>query len=163
MVTWAQFTKEAPYVSEVFSRRHAATGKLCMLGTIKADGSPRVSPMEPNVVEGQLVLVGMPGTSKFRDLTKDPRFELHTATIDTGVSEGDAKVSGVVENFPNAEFQGRFLEDLYATSGFDLRGQLFDPFFVANLTAGSCIELDTDRLKITIWKPGVGERIVHWT
>ena len=161
MATWAQFTEEAPHVAEVFARRHAATGKLCFLGTSKADGSPRVSPMEPNIFEGQLVLLGMPGTLKFKDLGRDPRFELHTATVDTGLSEGDAKLFGVVGDLRDMDFHHRFLDHLYQESGFDLRGEVFEPFFVADLQGGSCIELDDDRLKITIWEPGVGEHIVY--
>ena len=32
--------------------------------------------------EGRLILVGMPNTKKFQDLARDPRFSLHTATVD---------------------------------------------------------------------------------
>ena len=65
-----------------------------MLATLRTDGSPRISPMEPRVFEGDLWLVGMPHTAKFRDLERDPRFSLHTATIDPNVGDGDAKVWG---------------------------------------------------------------------
>lgn len=41
--------------------------------------------MEPRVFEGQLWLVGMSGTTKFNDLARDPRFCLHTATVDPEV------------------------------------------------------------------------------
>ena len=83
MVAWQDFVVEAPHVAEIFERRHAATGNLCMLATLRSDGAPRISPMEPRLFDGRLVLVGMPGTYKFRDLARDPRFSLHTATVDT--------------------------------------------------------------------------------
>ena len=54
--------------------------------------------MEPAIFEGELVLVGMPNTTKFRDLGRDPRFCLHTATVDAYVRDGDAKLCGLAKN-----------------------------------------------------------------
>ena len=92
MVAWDEFVVEAPTVAEVFIRRHTATHNLCLLATTRADGSPRISPMEPRIIDGKLLLVGMPGTTKFRDLDRDPRFCLHTATVDPYVGEGERVV-----------------------------------------------------------------------
>lgn len=161
MVTWRNFQSEAPTVAEIFTRRHVATGKLCLLATLRSDGYPRISPIEPRVFEDHLVLVGMPGTTKFRDLGRDPRFNLHTATVDAYVSDGDVKLWGLARNLQDPGLHARFAEDLFADSGMDLRAQVFDPFFVADLTGGSSIELVDDHLVITIWRPGAGERIVR--
>lgn len=163
MTDWQAFAQEAPSIAEVFLRRHAATGNLCMLGTVRADGSPRISPMEPLVVEGNLVLVGMPGTNKFRDLGRDPRFCLHTATVDPYVSDGDAKLFGEVRNEQDPELHARFADQLFAGSGMDLRGQRFDPFYVADLTSASAVQIADNRMLITIWKPGRGERVMEKT
>lgn len=163
MTQWSEFATEAPRISEIFRRRHRATGNLCMLGTIRSDGYPRISPVEPRIFEGRLVIVGMPGTTKFLDLGRDPRFCLHTATIDTQLSEGDAKVWGQVADFRDRDFHGRFAQDLFEESGLDLRGEAFEPFYVADLTSASSIELVDNQLVITIWKPGEGERLVHKT
>jgi hypothetical protein len=160
MAHWGVFAGEAPHISEVFTRRHEATGNLCLLATLRSDGSPRISPIEPRILEGHLVLVGMPGTTKFRDLAHDPRFSLHTATVDPHVGEGDAKLSGVVENLQDPDLHRRFADDLFEASGFDLRGQDFDPFYVADVASASTVELVDNRLCITIWKPGQGERVV---
>jgi hypothetical protein len=160
MAHWDAFAAEAPHVSEVFTRRHSATGNLCLLATLRSDGSPRISPIEPRIVEGHLVLVGMPGTTKFRDLGRDPRFSVHTATVDPYVGDGDAKLSGVVENLQDPDLHRRFANDLFETSGFDLRGQDFDPFYVADITGASTVELVENQLRITIWKPGQGESVV---
>ena len=40
MANWAEFVAGAPQVSETFLRRHAATGGLCMLATLRSDGFP---------------------------------------------------------------------------------------------------------------------------
>jgi hypothetical protein len=161
MVSWREFRDEAPSIAEIFARRHAATGKLCLLATLRSDGYPRISPIEPRVFEDQLVLVGMPGTTKFRDLSRDPRFNLHTATVDAYVSDGDVKLWGLARNVQDLGLHARFAEDLFTESGMDLRGQVFDPFFVADLTGGSSIEAAGNELVITIWRPGEGERTVR--
>jgi hypothetical protein len=152
------FAEEAPRIAEVFARRHATTGNLCMLATLRSDGYPRISPMEPGIFAGQLVLVGMPGTLKFRDLARDPRFGLHTATIDPYVRDGDAKLWGEARNVQDRDLHAAFAEDLFAGAGLDLRGQTLNPFFVADIAGASSVGFDDGQLTITIWKPGEGER-----
>ncbi|MGO4616872.1 pyridoxamine 5'-phosphate oxidase family protein [Nocardia sp. 2YAB30] len=161
MTTWSAFVEEAPRVAEIFTRRHRAAGNLCMLGTLRSDGFPRISPIEPSVFEGMLVIAGMPGTTKFRDLARDPRFCLHTATVDTNVSDGDAKLFGTVVDLPDKDVHARFAQKLFDDSGFDIRGQEFDHFYVADLIGASTVEVVDNHLDVTIWKPGEGERVVR--
>jgi hypothetical protein len=159
MVTWSTFTAGAPRIADVFIRRHAAAGSLCLLATLRSDGYPRISPMEPRIFEDHLVLVGMPDTTKFRDLGRDPRFCLHTATVDPQVSDGDAKLWGVATDLQDDSLHQRFAADLFEETGMDLRGQTFEPFYVADLTSASSLAVGDDHLLITIWRPGEGERI----
>ncbi|RBM10330.1 pyridoxamine 5-phosphate oxidase [Prauserella sp. PE36] len=161
MATWKEFADAAPRTAGVFARRHAATGNLCLLATLRSDGFPRISPLEPRFFEGQLWLVGMPGTTKFRDLARDPRFCLHTATVDTEVKEGDAKLWGVVEDVRDRDLHQRWATALYEETGFDLRGQEFDHFYAADIVGGSAVEVRGDHLEITVWKPGEQERVVE--
>ncbi|WP_406238191.1 pyridoxamine 5'-phosphate oxidase family protein [Nocardia sp. NBC_01009] len=161
MTTWSQFIEEAPQIAAVFARRHKATGNLCMLGTLRSDGFPRISPVEPIIFEDMLTIVGMPDTTKFKDLERDPRFCLHTATVDTKVGDGDAKLFGTVTDLRDKEVHARFAQRLFDDSGFDIRGQEFDHFFVADLTSASTVAVVDDHLDITIWKPGQGERVVR--
>jgi hypothetical protein len=161
MTTWREFTESAPRIAAVFTRRHAAAGNLCLLATLRSDGFPRISPMEPRIFEDRLVLVGMPGTTKFRDLERDPRFALHTATVDTQVTDGDAKLWGVVEDLRDPALHQRFAEALFAEIGLDLRGQEFDRFYVADVAGASAVEVVDGHLDITIWKPGEPERVVR--
>lgn len=163
MVAWHEFADEAPRIAEVFARRHAATGYLCLLATLRSDGYPRISPIEPRIFDGRLVLVGMPNTTKFRDLGRDPRFCLHTATVDPYVGEGDAKLWGDAVNVQDEDLHERFANHLFEEAGFDLRGQRFDPFYVGDLTGASSIALEGGQLAITIWKPGEGEQVVRKT
>jgi hypothetical protein len=163
MVTWSEFADEAPKIAEIFLRRHSATGNLCLLATTRADGYPRISPIEPRVLDGHLTIVGMPNTSKFSDLGRDPRFCLHTATVDPHLADGDAKIWAQAVNLQDPDLHARFADDLFEESGFDVRGEVFDPFYVADITGASSIELEGEQLLITIWKPGEGERVVKKT
>ena len=159
--TWDDFASAAPRIATIFRRRHAATGNLCLLATLRADGSPRISPMEPRLFEGELWLIGMPGTTKFRDLARDPRFCLHTATVDTQVGDGDAKLWGVVRDVPDPALHDRFTHDLFDDTGFDLRGERFDTFYAAGITSASSVEVADGHLDVTVWQPGSPERVVR--
>lgn len=161
MTNWDEFTAAAPRISTIFTRRHTATGNLCFLGSIRKDGSPRISPMEPRMFEGHLVVGGMPNTRKFADLARDPRFELHTATTDTHVGDGDAKLWGTVTNLQDEALHQRFAQALYDAIGFDLRGEKFDPFYVADISGASSVEVVGEHLEITVWKPGEPERTIE--
>jgi hypothetical protein len=163
MVNWSEFAEQAPHIAEIFVRRHTKTQNLCLMATTRSDGFPRISPLEPRIVAPELVMVGMPGTSKFKDLARDPRLCLHTATVDPHLDEGDVKIWAQVVDRQDEELHKRFADDLFEASGFDVRGEKFDPFYVADITGASSIELEDNQLVITIWKPGEGEKVVRKT
>ncbi|KZS79088.1 pyridoxamine 5-phosphate oxidase [Mycobacterium kansasii] len=160
MTTWAEFSADAPHIAAIFTRRHRAAGNLCLLATLRSDGFPRISPMEPHIFENRLLLPEMPGTTKFRDLARDPRFCLHTATIDTQVTDGDAKLWGLAHVATDTTLLRRFAETLFDQTGLDVRGQQFD-LFAADITGASAVEVRDGRLDITVWNPGQTERVVH--
>ncbi|MGH3723948.1 MAG: pyridoxamine 5'-phosphate oxidase family protein [Mycobacterium sp.] len=161
MTSWQEFTRQAPGIAEVFTRRHDATRNLCFLSTVRRSGAPRISPMEPRIFAGRLIVGGMPGTTKLGDLARDPRFELHTATVDTHIAEGDAKVWGTVHDEQDLDLHAAFAEHLFATIGFDLRGRRFSPFYVADIAGASAVRLDDGHMIVTVWSPTEGERDIQ--
>ena len=69
------------------------------IATVRADGSPRISGIETVFEDGELVFGSMPNARKGADLRRDPRFALHSATVDPVEGSeaqwpGEAKVSG---------------------------------------------------------------------
>src|SRR5258706_14048854 len=69
------------------------------IATLRADGSPRISGIEAAVEDGQLVFGSMANARKGADLRRDPRFALHSATVDPVEGSeaqwpGEAKISG---------------------------------------------------------------------
>ena len=132
-----------------------------MLGTIRPDGFPRVSPMEPRFFESQLWVGGMAGTAKFRDLARDPRYCLHTATVDAEVKEGDAKIWGRVEDVMDEALHQRYAQALFDQTGFDIRGQKFEHFFKTHVSGAAAVKLGGGHLDVIVWKEGGGERVVR--
>lgn len=163
--TWSQFRTEAPRTTGVFERRLAATG-LGLLATIRADGSPRISPLEPLLAEDRLWLGMMPGSTKALDLRRDPRLCLHTATADKDVVDGDAKVWGTAVPADDDATRAVYAAAFAAATGHDL-GEMPGGFDLAwvDLTGGSSLELgdDHEHLVITSWTPGSPERLTKRT
>ncbi len=109
MATWGEFESEA---GELAGEVRAAFGrhKHLVLGTLRRDGSPRLSGTEVTIGLGELWVGMMASGVKSRDLRRDPRFGLHSAPLDVEMSDGDAKLSGtaheVVDREVLAEFWG---------------------------------------------------------
>jgi len=93
VASWQEVEEAAPALAERVRDRFAAHG-LGVLATLRRDGRPRVSGVEPLIADGELWLGMMPGSRKGLDLRRDPRFALHAASVDTEVRHGDAKVAG---------------------------------------------------------------------
>jgi hypothetical protein len=69
------------------------------IATLRADGSPRISGIETAFEDGELAFGSMPNARKGADLRRDPRFALHSATVDPVEGSeahwpGEAKISG---------------------------------------------------------------------
>jgi nitroimidazol reductase NimA-like FMN-containing flavoprotein (pyridoxamine 5'-phosphate oxidase superfamily) len=67
------------------------------IATLRADGAPRISGIEAKFIDGDLWFGSMPGSRKSADLARDPRFSLHSGSIDPPDWQGDAKLSGRAE------------------------------------------------------------------
>ena len=109
---------------------------------------------------GELWFGMMPGSLKAADVARDPRFALHNATIDKGVTEGDAKISGsVVAVDDEAEF-ARFVEAFAAASGDPPPPGPF-PLFKADVREVSTVKPAGDHLDIESWREGRGVKKVE--
>jgi hypothetical protein len=92
---WSEFSAAAPELAALGLDLFDATG-LCLLGTLRRDGSPRISPCEPFVVDGELMLGMMWRSKKALDLLRDPRLVVHSPQCDRNGATGDFKLYGRV-------------------------------------------------------------------
>jgi hypothetical protein len=91
MASWKEFAQRAPEFA-AFGEARFKTG-VAYLGTVRADGSPRVHPVTPIIGE-QLYLFMEPTSPKGKDLARDPRYTLHCAVEDSGGGGGEFYVRG---------------------------------------------------------------------
>jgi Pyridoxamine 5'-phosphate oxidase len=141
VAAWSEFEAQAPELAARVRERLDAHGHKT-IATIRRDGSPRISGTETEFSDGELWIGSMRDALKARDLQRDPRFALHTASEDPEIWTGDAKLAGVAEEVSAADASShRFRLDLREVS-----------------TVG----LDEARkhLIIEVWKPGEGVRTI---
>jgi hypothetical protein len=98
MTAWRDVEKAEPeFAKRVRALFEAHRHKT--LATLRADGSPRISGIETAFDDGELVFGSMPNARKGADLLRDPRFALHSPTVDPVEGEeagwpGEAKIAG---------------------------------------------------------------------
>jgi Pyridoxamine 5'-phosphate oxidase len=98
MTAWRDVEREQPaFAQRVRALFDAHRHKT--IATLRADGSPRISGIEAVFEDGELFFGSMPYARKGADLHRDPRFALHSATVDPveGAEAqwpGEAKISG---------------------------------------------------------------------
>jgi len=91
MTTWAEFAQQAPELAAFGKVRFGS--EVAYLGTLRADGSPRVHPVTPIVGE-QLFLFMEPTSPKGKDLRRDARYTLHCSVENSNGGEGEFYVRG---------------------------------------------------------------------
>jgi hypothetical protein len=98
MTAWAEVeSAETDFAQRVRALFDAHRHKT--IATVRADGSPRISGIEAAFEGGELTFGSMPNARKGADLRRDPRFALHSATVDPvdgseAAWPGEAKISG---------------------------------------------------------------------
>jgi hypothetical protein len=98
MTAWRDVEQAAPaFARRVRELLDAHRHKT--IATVRADGSPRISGIEVQFEDGELVFGSMSNARKGADLRRDPRFALHGATIDPVDGQeaqwpGEVKISG---------------------------------------------------------------------
>jgi hypothetical protein len=89
---WKQFATLQPELAD-FAEARFREG-VAFLATIRNDGSPRVHPVSPDVLDGRLLIFMEPTSPKGRDLLRDPRYTLH-AWVAPGGDNGEFVCHGV--------------------------------------------------------------------
>jgi hypothetical protein len=90
---WSELEVGAPPIARLGTARLAVT-RVALLGTVHRDGSPRISPIEPYLVNGCLLVGAMAWSAKAADLRRDPRYALHSAVTGPDSGEGELKLHG---------------------------------------------------------------------
>ena len=149
MTAWRDLEQAEPeFAARVRARFDAHRHKT--IATLRADGGPRISGIEAAFEDGELVFGSMSGARKGADLRRDPRFALHSATVDP--------VEGAEANWPGeAKISGRAVPAGPTTEG--PAGDMFQ----ADITQVVVTHLDPKATMLVIesWTPLGGLRVAE--
>jgi hypothetical protein len=93
MLDFGDLELGAPEIARLGIARLTAA-RIAMLGTLRRDGSPRISPVEPCLADGRLLVGVMTWSAKAADLRRDPRYVLHSIVTGPDSGEGELKLRG---------------------------------------------------------------------
>ena len=93
MISWHELETAAPAIAEP-GRQRLEQSRVALLGTLRKDGSPRISPVEPYLSQGHLLFGAMSWLLKAGDLLRDPRCVLHSAITTPDSGEPELKLYG---------------------------------------------------------------------
>ena len=140
-----------------------------VLGTIRRDGSPRLSGADPYFSDGHLRIWSMPGARKGQDLRRDPRVAVHSIPWDSrrlrdGAAEvgaADAKVSGTAVLVTDADERSAFRAWFESERGFQPPDDwdLFD----VDIDELTVVSVDDGQLVIDRWSTHDGRQRMRRT
>lgn len=168
MTTWEQFHAAEPELAERAKAILTATTN-CVLGTLRADGSPRLSGIDPFFVGTELHLGSMEGARKVADLRRDARLSLHSVPWEsrrlregaTDPGDADAKLTGRAVEIPTEEALVQ-LADYFAAQGIE------DPptdghLFRVELASVVTVHVEDQELVIDRWTVEGGRQTIRRT
>jgi pyridoxamine 5'-phosphate oxidase-like protein len=117
MFQWANFEAVAPTLAAQ-GRELIEHFRFVLVGTIRRDGTPRMSPVEARLVRGHLMLVMIPGTLKVRDLLRDPRILVNSPITHPDDPNREFKLRGRVIEIQDPELREATASAIEATSGW---------------------------------------------
>ncbi len=117
-MNWQDFKGTDPELAALGEDLFEQTG-LVLIGTIRKNGFPRISPVEPLIFKGQLYLGMMWQSVKALDLLRDPRCTVHNTVCNRDGTEGEFKVYGRAVDVTDAEERRLYGEALYEKIGFN--------------------------------------------
>jgi pyridoxamine 5'-phosphate oxidase-like protein len=128
------------------------------IATLRKDGSPRISGIEAFFAQDDLWFGSMWQSVKAKDLLRDRRFALHSASKDPPGWKGDAKLAGAAEEVTDPTT----VENVFRTIGSE------PPSGESHLFRADVGELvvtrlgePADHLVIESWREGRGHRRIE--
>lgn len=150
VTSWAAFRDGAPELAAIAESRMAEDG-IVLVGTLRANGWPRISPVEPLVVDGELYLGMMWRSRKAVDLLADPRCVVHTTVHDRHGTGGDVKIYGFARDIADPGERAHYAAALEAAIGWRPEGEFH--LFALDLTeVGYFAAVDSGH-DVRTWRP----------
>lgn len=149
-MTWQEFAQQDPELAALGEERLDRNG-LVMLATLRKNGRPRISPVEPMFFNGQLYLGMMWRSQKTLDLLRDPRCSVHNAVSDRHGSEGEFKVYGRAVEVTDPGERKEYIEAMCKKIDAPLTQQEFHCFAV-DIDSAAANTLVGEEFQHQVWK-----------
>jgi hypothetical protein len=151
LVRWEQFETDAALLGRVARERLVAPGVLLAV-TIRRDGTARLSPVEPLILDGDLWLSMMWQSRKAADLERDDRILLHSIVLGPQDPAGEIKLRGSAVPVDGAAPRQRYCEVVSQELGWRPQEPYFHLFRVdiSDVTFVRYQQPDGDQL-VTRW------------
>jgi hypothetical protein len=151
LLSWRDVELAAPEIARLGMAR-LDSAHLALLGTLRRDGSPRISPIEPHFARGELLIGAMAWSAKAADLRLDPRYVLHSVVTGPDSGEGELKLYG------SADEAGQDLRGAAAHAWWLTWASEKAVVFTLHIGHAAFVDWDTKRGLMTVhrWSPRNG-------
>ncbi len=151
---WSDIEQRQPRLASRGLSRLIDPG-VVLVATIRRDGTPRISPVEPFVMDGDLWLSMLWQSRKAHDLRRDPRILVHSVVTRREGTEGEFKVRGLARAENDTEVQDRYAAAVAAGLGWQPEAGRFHLF---QIDVGSVAFVNYDHTTgdqyCAMWPPG---------
>jgi hypothetical protein len=151
---WSEVELSQPRLAGLGQQRLIGPG-VVLVATIRRDGTPRLSPVEPFVLDGDLWLSMMWQSAKARDLLRDPRILVHSVVTGRDGTEGEFKIRGIARAENDPRVQRRYAGAVASSLGWDPQPGWFH-LFTVDVGDVTFISYDpaTGDQHVARWPPG---------
>lgn len=154
-VNWQAFKESAPELASKAEELFEQTG-VVLLGTLRKDGSPRISPVEPLFVEGELQLGMMWQSLKALDLLRDPRCTVHNCITYRMAKKGEFKLHAVASDIQDLDRRKRYCEELHKKIGWAPKEPKFHVFEIVDIESAAYFVNEAQSRKVERFRAGDG-------
>jgi hypothetical protein len=122
---------------------------MALVGTVRRDGSPRISCVYPYILRGKLYLAMMWRSRKAVDLLRDPRLVLHNAVSTNRGDETEVILRGTAVELEDVESKRRYRAVVpeWGDRKFHL--------FVVDIESASVVRYEAGTQHVRVWPLGV--------
>jgi hypothetical protein len=146
---WGQFEADVPSMAATARSLIEQTG-VAVIGTVRADGSPRINSCEPGFIDGELYLGMMWGSRKALDLLRDPRIVVRNTVCTSTGDEAEVTLRGRAIEIPEPTLRRRFVEAMSE------RATWREPFhlFALDIEAAALVQYGSGMQTTHLWPQG---------
>jgi len=146
-MTWGEFEASASDLAMLAQAEFERHG-MALVGTLRKDGSPRISCVLPYVLDGELYLGMMWHSRKAVDLRRDPRLVLHNPISTNQGNEVEISVHGRAVEIQDEAIRQRCVDSLPEWEGRDFH------LFSVDIQSVGLIRYERGEQHVKVWPRG---------